>query len=97
MEQSFSEFLAKIVAAKENGKQLKMPRFTKSLRVDREGIYSDGTKIAELDIPSRSILSTGYYSPTSSRHYHYMRNHLEGFGFSEVGKFSMPLFSRAVV
>jgi hypothetical protein len=84
MEDSFYEFLDNIDAAQGRGKQMKMPRFTKNLRVDREGIYSYGTKIAQLDIPTRSIIRTGYYSPTSSRHYNYMRNHLEGFGFSEV-------------
>ena len=97
MEDNFSDFLEKIDTAMVKGKQLKMPRFTKNLRVDRQGIYSYGTKIAELDVPSRSILPTGYYSATSSRHYNYVRNHLEGFGFSEVDKFSMPLFSRALV
>ena len=97
MEDSFSEFLEKIDTAMVKGKQMKMPRFAKNLRVDRQGIYTYGTKIAELDVPSRSILPTGYYSATSSRHYHYVRRHLEDLGFSEVDKFSMPLFSRALV
>ncbi len=84
-QQDFYEFLNKIDAAKQRGKQLKMPRFTKNLRVDRDGIYSYGTQIAQLDVPTRSIIRAGYYSPTSSRHYNYMRNHLEEMGFSEVG------------
>jgi hypothetical protein len=84
MEDKYYEFLDGIDAAQGRGKQMKMPRFTKNLRVDREGIYSYGTKIAQLDIPSRSIIRTGYYSPTSSRHYNYMVNYLEDFGFSEV-------------
>ena len=97
MEDTFNEFFEKIDLAMAKGKQLKMPRFTKNLRIDRQGIYSYGTKIAELDVPSRSILRTGYYSATSSRHYNYARNHLEGCGFSEVDKSSTPLSSRSPV
>ena len=63
-----SEFLEKIGTGMVTGKQLKMPRFTKNLRVDRHEIYSYGAKIAELDVPRRSILPTGCYSATSSRH-----------------------------
>ena len=70
---------------------MRMPRFTKNLSVDREGIYSYGTKIAELDMPSRSILKLGYYSPTSSRHYNYMLRYLQELGFNDMPQFSTAL------
>ncbi len=97
MELSYNEFLEKIGTARMKGKRMRMPRFTKNLSVDHEGIYSYGTKIAELDMPSRSILRLGYYSPTSSHHYYYMLRYLQEYGFNEVDTFTMPLFSRALV
>ena len=97
MELSYSEFIEKIGPVNMKGKHMRMPRFTKNLSVDRKGIYSYGTKIAELDIPSRSIVHLGYYSPTSSHHYYYMLRYLQEFGFNDVDTHTMPLFSRTLV
>ena len=97
MELSYNEFLEKIGTANVKGKRMRMPRFTKNLSVDREGIYSYGTKIAELDFPSRSIVRIGYYSPTSSHHYYYMLRYLQEFDFKEVDIYTMPPFSIALV
>ena len=45
--------------------------FRKNLKFDSEGIYSYGSKIANLDLKQRTIQKLGYCSPMSSKHYNY--------------------------
>ena len=68
---NFYEFCEKAEKAKEKGKGLKFLRYGKNLRYDSEGIYSYGTKIANLDLRRRTIQKLGYWSPTNSKHYNY--------------------------
>ena len=70
---SFIEFCEKAVEATQKGKGLKFPRYEKNLRYDSEGIYSYGTKIANLDLGKRTIHKLGYWSPTNSKHYNYAK------------------------
>ena len=68
---NFYEFCETAEKAKEKGKGLKFIRYRKKLRYDSEGIYSYGTKIANLDLGRRTIQTLGYWSPTSSKHFNY--------------------------
>ena len=84
MDHSFYEFCDKAEKAKEKGKGLKLPRYEKNLRYDSEGIYSYGTKIANLDLGRRTVYKLGYWSPTSNRHYNYAAGLLNKLGIHEV-------------
>ena len=85
MDDNFYEFREKAEKAKEKGKGLKFLRYGKNLRYDSEGIYSYGTKIANLDLGRRTIQKLGYWSPTSSTHYNYAARMLdERYGFYET-------------
>ena len=77
VDDNFYEFCEKAEKAKEKGKGLKLPRYEKNLRYDSEGIYSYGTKIANLDLGRRTIQKFGYWSPTSSKHYNYAKRMLD--------------------
>ncbi len=66
MEHSFGALLLKICGVKDRVKHLQMPRFSKSLTVAREGVYSYAAQIAEHRIPSSSFLRTVYHSPLAS-------------------------------
>ena len=57
--------------ATDRGKVLKFDRYCKNLRYNSEGIYSYGTKIADLDLGQRTILKLGHWSPTTSKHFNY--------------------------
>ena len=70
-------FAKKAEKAKEKGKDLKFLRYEKNLRYDSEGIYSYGTKIANLDLGRRTLQQLSYWSPTSSKHYNYAKRMLE--------------------
>ena len=77
MEHNFYEWSEKAEKATEKGKVLKFDRYGKNLRYDREGIYSYGTKIANIDLHHRTIEKLGYWSPTTSKHFKYATNLLE--------------------
>ena len=42
--------------------------------MNSEGVWSYGAKIAQLDLDEKSIQRLGYWSSTSSTHYHYVKN-----------------------
>ena len=65
MDHNFYELCEKAEKAKEKGKGKMFLRYGKNLRYDSEGIYSYGTKIANLDLGRRTIRKLGYWSPTS--------------------------------
>ena len=71
MDHNFYEFSEKAEKATEKGKVLKFLRYGRNLRYDSEGIYSYGTKIANLNMRMRTIQTLGHLSPTSSKHYNY--------------------------
>ncbi len=68
MDHSFHEWSEKAEKATEKGKSL---RYAKNLRYNTNGIYSYGTKIANLDLKQKTIETFGYWSPTSSKHFNY--------------------------
>ena len=78
------DFLIDVRIATEAGKRKTFPRFKKNLRIDENGLYSYGTKIADIDFGHRTIRSLGRFSATSSRHYNYVRALLEEEGFQEM-------------
>ena len=73
---SYEEFRDKAEQATANQKGLKFPRCNKNLRLNSEGVWSYGAKIAQLDLDEKSIQRLGYWSSTSSAHYHYVKNML---------------------
>ena len=75
---NFYEFCEKAERAKRKGKGLKFLRYGKNLRCNSEGIYSYGFKTANLDLRNRMIQQkSGYWSPTSNKHYNYAKRMLE--------------------
>ena len=85
MDTTEADFLATVRKATERGRKLKLPKYTKNLRYDADGIYSYGTQIAELNLLNRTTPSLGKWSVTSSRHYNYARNLLRAaYGFQEI-------------
>jgi len=85
MDTTEADFLARVRRATERGRKLKLPKYTKNLRFDADGIYSYGTQIAELNMLNKTIRSLGTWSLTSSKHYNYARSLLrEAYGFQEL-------------
>ena len=69
MDHNFYEWSEKAEKATEKGKVLKFDRYGKNLRYNSEGIYSFGTKIANIDLRQRTIQKQGHWSPTTSKHF----------------------------
>ena len=85
MDLTDQELFSEVRRATERGRKLKLPRYTKNLRFDANGIYSHGSQIAELNMLNKTIRSLGKWSLTSSKHYNYARNLLrEAYGFQEL-------------
>ena len=77
MDHNFYEWSEKAEKATEKGKALKFDHYGKNLRYNSEGIYSYGTKIANIDLRQRTIQKLGYWSPTTSKHYNYATHLLD--------------------
>ncbi len=56
---------------------LKLPRCKKNLKYNFDGLYSYTTKIAHFDLPGRTIVKLGNWSPTSTAHHNYARRLVE--------------------
>ena len=85
MDQNYGDFLYKVEQATDKDKVLKFPRRQKNLRYNLNGLYSYNTNIADIDFLRRTITSKGKWSPTSTRHYNYVRNLLQdSYGFQEL-------------
>ena len=64
---------------------MKLPRYQKNLKYNFDRLYSYNTKIARPDLPSRTIVKLGKWSPTITSHYTYARRLLEDHcGFQEL-------------
>jgi hypothetical protein len=61
----------------DKGKFLKLPRCQNNLKYNFDGLYSYYTKIAHLDLPTRTTVKLSRWSPTSITHYSYARRFLE--------------------
>ena len=84
-DQHYDEFFENAQKASDKDKFLKLPRFQANLRYNFDGLYSYRTKIAHLDLPSRTIVKLGKWSVTSTTHYNYARRLLEDrYGFLEI-------------
>ena len=80
-----AEFLAMVRRATERAWKLKFPRYSKNLRYDLDGIYSYGTRIAELNMLDKTIRKLGKWSMTSTKHYNYAKHLLQiTYGFKEL-------------
>jgi hypothetical protein len=87
MDQTYENFLYDAERATDKGMVLKFPRYQKNLRYNLNGLYSYSTKIADIDFRGRTITSRGKWSPTSTRHYNYVRNLLQdSYGFQELSR-----------
>ncbi len=63
---------------------MKLPCYQKNPKYKFDGLYSYGTKIAHLDLSSRTIPKLGMWSPTRTTPYNYARRLLEDhYGFRE--------------
>ena len=71
MDHNFYDWSEKAEKATEKGKLLKFDRYGKNLRYNSEGIYSYGSKIANIDPRLRTIQKLGHWSPTASKHCNY--------------------------
>ena len=69
-----ADFLAMVREATERGWKLKFARYYRNLRYDLDGIYSYGTRIAELNMLDKTIRKLGKWSITSTKHYNYAKN-----------------------
>ena len=84
-DQHYDEFFENAQKASDKDKFLKLPRFQANLRYNFGGLYSYQTKIAHLDLPSRTIVKLGKWSVASTIHYNYTRRLLEDrYGFQEL-------------
>ena len=77
MDQHCDDIFESAQKATDNGKFMKLPRFQKSLRYNIDGFYKYNTKIPHLDLPARTIVKLGKWSPTSTTHYNHNRRLLE--------------------
>lgn len=55
----------------------KFPRFCKNLSYNDRGVYSYGSRIADLNLDCRAIRKLGYWSKTSEKHYNYAKHIFE--------------------
>ena len=77
-------FIACANEASHKGKKLELPFCQKNLRYDADGLYSYGTRIADIDLTHRTITKIGSYGKTSTRHYNRTVKYLkEMFDFIE--------------
>ena len=77
MDHNLYEWSEKAEKATEKGKGLKLMRHGKNLRYNSEGIYSYGTKTANLDLEQRTIQKMDYWSPTNSKRFNYAAHLLD--------------------
>ena len=85
MDQHYDDFFEDAQNATDKGRFLELPRHQKNPKYNFDGFYSYSTKIAHLDLPSRTTLKLGRWSPTSTTHYNYTRRLLEDrYGFFEI-------------
>ena len=78
-------FIMQANEATHRGKRLRLPFCQKNLRYDSEGLYSYGTRIADIDLAHRTITRLGHFSRTSSRQYNRTVKYLqETYDFSEA-------------
>ena len=85
MDQHFDDFFENAMKASDKGRFLKLPRYQKNLKYNFDGLYSYNTRIALLDLPGRTIIKLGRWSPTSTTHYNYARRFWEDiYGFRDL-------------
>ncbi len=77
MDHNLYEWSEKAEKATQKIKSLKFLRYGKNLRYNSKGIYSYGTKIANLDIKQSAIQKRGHWSPTSSKNFNYAAHLLD--------------------
>ena len=85
MDERFEDFVYFTQKVSDADKFLKFPRFQRNLKSNFDGLYSYNTRIALLDLPGRTIIKLGRWSPTSTTHYNYARRLLQDhYGFQEI-------------
>ncbi len=85
MHQHYDDFCYSAQKASDKDKFLRLPRYQKNLKYNFDGLDSYSTKIAHFDLPGRTIVKLGRWSPTSTTHYNYARRLLQDHhGFLEL-------------
>ncbi len=77
MDQHYDDLFETAQKATDKGRFLKLPRYQKNLKYNLDEFYSHSTKIAHLDLPRKTVVKFGKWSPTSTTHYNYARRLLE--------------------
>ena len=82
---AYSEFCEALKKRIEKGKMTKFPKYSNNLCYDANGIYSYGSRIADLNLDNRTIRNLGSWSKTSVKHYNYAKHMLKiCYDFEEV-------------
>ena len=68
---NYDEFCQSAESAKKNGPRDTFPLYGSTLKYDSEGIYNDGTKIAQLDLKLKTIQQLNPKMPWSRTQYKY--------------------------
>ncbi len=78
MDEPYDDFLCSVQRASGKDEFLKLPHFQMNLEYNFDGI-------THLDLPGRTIIKLGSWSPTSATHYNYARRLLDDLcGFREL-------------
>ncbi len=77
MDGHYDDFFNSVQKASDKDQFLKLPRHQKNLKYNFDGLYSYNTKIPHLNLPARTLVKLGKWSPTSTTHYNYARRLLE--------------------
>ncbi len=77
MDQHYDDLFHNAQKASYKDKFLKLSRQQKNLKYNFDGLSAYNTKITHLDLPGRTIIEFGRWSPTSTTHYNYARRLLE--------------------
>ena len=82
---NYDEFCKSAESATKNGPRDTFPLYGSTLKYDSEGIYNDGTKIAQLDLKLKTIQQLNPKMPWSRTQYKYAVHMLKKcYGFREV-------------
>ncbi len=71
MSDNYDEFCQSAENAKTNGRGVTFFHYRKKIKYDSEGIYSYGSKVANLDLKQRTIQKLGHCSLMSNKQYIY--------------------------
>jgi hypothetical protein len=84
MNQQYDKFFENAQNATDKGGFLKLPRYQQNLKYNFDGFYGYCTNIGHHDLPGKTMVKLGMWSPTSTTNYNCTRRFLEDhYGFQE--------------